>query len=223
MTEYVKKVAKGILVAAVLALVVGGLVAPLASPVQAASAQVGVPPAQAELAFGRGWGGMKGICPPPIDRAALLAQELGISVDELRAAQERAAIAAVQQAVELGLLDEDQADLRIATIKLRNYIDRQALAAQALGMTTDELQAACEEGTTLRDLLEERDMTRADFADALQAAFEAAVQQAVEDGVITQDQADQILEGRGLRGPKGFGFRGRGGRGGRFGGWGWGW
>ncbi len=202
MGKYVWKVLGGLVVVAILSLAVSGVAALQASSAAAAPSETAtVPSTLTGIAPAKGKGGGRGICPPPIDRAALLAQELGISVDELRAAQERAEIAAVQQAVELGLVDEERADFRIATIKLRNSIDREALAAEALGMTVEELLAACNEGQKLRDLLEERGMKPADFGRALRSAFEAAVQQAVDDGVITQEQADQILEAAKKRRP----------------------
>jgi hypothetical protein len=58
--------------------------------------------------------------------------------------------------------------------------DMQALLAEELGISVEELEAA------------------------QQAAFEAAVAIAVDEGKITQEQADQILEGDGFHG-RGFG------------------
>ena len=63
--------------------------------------------------------------------------------------------------------------------------DLQALLAEELGISVEELESA------------------------QQAAFAAAVAIAVEDGTITQEQADQILEGDGFLG-RGFGRRGFG-------------
>ncbi len=63
--------------------------------------------------------------------------------------------------------------------------DMQALLAEELGISVEELEAA------------------------QQVAFEAAVAVAVDEGKITQEQADQILEGDGYPG-RGFGGRGFG-------------
>ncbi len=66
-------------------------------------------------------------------------------------------------------------------------IDMQALLAEELGISVEELETA------------------------QQAAFETAVALAVDEGKITQEQADQILERDGIFGRgRGFGLRGRG-------------
>ncbi len=94
-------------------------------------------------------------------------------------------------------------------------------AAGALGMTADELSTQLWGGKTLADLAEEKGVDLADVQAAVQAAQEQAtrdnIQQAVEDGDMTQEKADWLLEGL----DKGFwsGF-GRGGYGHGFGGFG---
>lgn len=116
------------------------------------------------------------------DRGQNLADALGITTDELNAAQEAARSAALDQAVAEGLLTQEQADA------IRNgegrglgirpprgqagTIDMDALLADALGITVDELDAA------------------------EQAAREAGLAQAVADGAITQEQAD-LMTARG--------------------------
>ena len=166
------------------------VVVAVVSMVIGAAVPFGTPTASAATAQGPKGGGR--VCKPAIDRTALLAQELGISVAELRAAQERAEIAAVQKAVELGRLDPERAEFRIAAIRLRYFLDPQAAAAQALGMTPEELQAACDGGQRLRDLLDARDMSPREFAQALRDALDAQVQEAVEAGIVTQEQADRL-------------------------------
>ncbi len=76
---------------------------------------------------------------------------------------------------------------------LMGTIDRGALEAQALGMTVEELQAAREEGKFIPDLIEEQGLTQEEFQEAVQAAYEQMINQAVADGVITQAQADLLL------------------------------
>lgn len=122
-----------------------------------------------------------------------LADALGITVEELQAAYQTAHKAALQAAVEDGRITAEQADLILARNALRQYIDREALMAQALGISVADLQAAREEGKPVRDLIDELGLSLEDVRDALKTAYEAAVAQAVQDGVITQAQADLIL------------------------------
>ncbi len=158
-----------------------------------------------------------------VDREALLAGALGISVTALQAAQEEARAAGLAEMVDNGYLTQEQADMIAARQALKEYIDREALLAGALGISVADLQSALEDGTSLPALIEELGLTFAEVAEAQQAAHEAAVQEAVEDGVISQAQADQILSGSfggrgfgGFGGSHGFGG-GRGGPGGSHG------
>ncbi|KPK07960.1 MAG: hypothetical protein AMJ56_12515, partial [Anaerolineae bacterium SG8_19] len=118
-----------------------------------------------------------------IDFDALLADALDISVEDLQAARDEAHAAAIAELVDGGYLTQEQADLMVARQALREYIDGDALMAEALGISPADLQAAREEGTSLSD------------------------------NVLTQEQADQILSsggigGRGFSGPGGFGRHG---------------
>lgn len=126
-----------------------------------------------------------------------LAEELGITVEELQAARERAADRALDYAVEQGDLTQEQADLIRAHRVMKEYFDPQAVLAEQLGITVEELQAAREEGT-LRDLL--ADLDRDALRDAMEAAWNAAIDQALADGAISEDVAEQLRD----RGP-GFG------------------
>jgi hypothetical protein len=178
-----------------------------------------------------------------------LAEALGITTDELSAAYEEASTAAIAKAVEEGLITQAQADAMSANGKAfpfggrgggwlgDNGIDFEALLADALGITTDELQAARTKAEEARlaqavadgdltqeqaDLMKGKQALYADqtFLDGLKTAFETAVKDAVSRGVITQAQADLILEnsanGMGFPGMDGPGRGGMGGpRGGR--------
>jgi hypothetical protein len=88
-------------------------------------------------------------------------------------------------------------------------------AAEVLNMTTDELSAALQSGKTLEQIAEEAGVDFDDVQEAIQAArateMRERIQQAVDDGTITQEHADWLLEGleKGfLNGPGGFGFGG---------------
>lgn len=72
-------------------------------------------------------------------------------------------------------------------------------AAEALGMTPDELETQLWGGKTLADLAEEQGVALEDVRAAVEAAREQALRdaiaKAVEEGVITQEHADWLLEG----------------------------
>lgn len=93
--------------------------------------------------------------------------------------------------------------------------------AEALGLTPDELfTESHDEGKTVVEIAEERGVDLSAVKDTLDArrdeARREAIQQAVEDGRITQEQADWMLEG--IEQGYGLGYGGRGmGRGGHFG------
>jgi hypothetical protein len=140
-----------------------------------------------------------------------LAEALGITVDELVDAQERAYGAWLGDAVEQGQLTQEQADELLAARALKAYVDKNAILAEALGMTVEELETALA-SQSLSDLMAERGIDAATLQANAQVAYEAAVQRAVADGVITQAQADEILSA------SSFGLFGRGGFGGHHGG-----
>ena len=141
-----------------------------------------------------------------IDFEVLLAAELGISVETLQAARERANQAAIEQAIADGKLTEEQAAMMRARAALQDYINPEALLAQALNMTVEQLQTAREAGKSISEILEDQGLTAVEVRDAQQVAHQAAIQQAVDDGVITPEQAEQFQNGfRG--GPPMDGFR----------------
>ncbi len=173
-----------------------------------------------------------------------LADALGISVEELQAAQEQAFQAALAQAVADGKLTQEQADAiashldhfppgMMGRFGLGGDIDMNALLADALGISVDELNAARH---TARDAAldqavadgkltqEQADQIKAAAAlreyfeqsglpEQMQALVEQTVNQAVQDDVITQEQADHFLQNQpgfgmpGMPGMKPFGGR----------------
>jgi len=133
-----------------------------------------------------------------IDENALLADALGITVEKLQAARKAANQAAIEQAIAEGLITQEQADAMQARKNLTSYLDRDTLLAKALGMTAEELQTAYDEGKTLTDLLNDTGLDAAAVRENLQTARTEAIAQAVADGVITQEQADEMEDGRGF-------------------------
>ena len=179
-----------------------------------------------------------------------LAEERGISLEDLQTTLKEAHLAAIDQAVIDGTLTQEQADQIKERIEngpqrgldgpgfgkgrhggrggfggpIHGSVDMHAVLAEALGLTVEDLAGAKAEGKTIQQLAEERGISLEDLQTTLKEAHLAAIDQAVIDGTLTQEQADQIKERiengpqRGLDGP-GFGKGRRGGRGG-FGGFG---
>ena len=155
---------------------------------------------------------------------ALLAEQ-GVAradfAEAMRAARQRM----IDDALQSGAITQAQADRlntrmerglrrggRFARAGARPAIfDGEALlqaAAGALGLTADELRAAKADGRRLPALLAEQGVARTDFAEAMRAAKQRMINDALQSGAITQAQADRLhawME-RGLR--KGFGRRG---------------
>jgi hypothetical protein len=68
-----------------------------------------------------------------------------------------------------------------------------AVAAEALGLTPQELIAELQAGKTLADVAEEQGVALETIVDAFLAPREEALQAAVEAGRLTQEQADALL------------------------------
>ena len=65
---------------------------------------------------------------------------------------------------------------------------------EKLGMTSDELYAELQDGgKTLAEVAEEKGVSSTDLVTALETAHQQSLDQAVADGVLTQEQADSIL------------------------------
>jgi hypothetical protein len=165
----------------------------------------------------------------------LIASKLGVDRAALDAAEKEAHQEVIEQAVEDGVLTQEQADRMLSRLEegfgpgmmghpggrrggrmggFKGGLPcNQEWLAEQLGMTVDELQAELEAGKTVDELAEEKGI---DLEAVRVEAMKERIQQAVEDGTITQEQADWMLEGleQGFM-PGGHGF---GGRGGRFGG-----
>lgn len=142
---------------------------------------------QQPVAFhgGPGWGGFG-----PAGQAdqTSLAQALGITVQQLQTAEQKAFEAAVQQALSKGLITQNQADMMILRgggfgrggidgnlFGPNSGIDYQSLLATQLNITTTALQSAQKQ------------------------AYTNQINQAVQNGTLTQQQADLILGRYGLQ------------------------
>lgn len=199
--------------------------AALAAPASATADHRGMPPS-----------GM-GMRDMGVQTDTYLADALGITTEELDAAQETARVAAIDQALEQGLITQAQADAlkenqrasfggrlgsrgmsgMMGMFGLDAETDHEALLADALGITVAELQAAQQaaQDARIEQAIADGDLTEedADMMKARQALgqymeeqgfFAKAVQAAVDAGIITQEQADSILNRAGA-GFLGFG------------------
>jgi hypothetical protein len=177
-----------------------------------------------------------------------LASALGIDLTKLQATEQSATTEALKQAISAGLITQAQADqiaqnsqngqsfdgrLPFLSSSTSSTIDYNALLAQALGITTDQFQAAKQKAyfANIDAAVTSGSMTQAQadlakgsytlqnntgFQSARKTAFDNAVKQAVTDGLITQAQADQVLaqNANAFSGLQGMGHDGFGGRGG---------
>jgi len=86
-----------------------------------------------------------------IDQEALLADALGISIDDLRAAQQAAADAQLDQAVENGRLTQEQADMMRARQNLGTYLQEQGLGDRMRALLEEAVQGAVEAGVITQE------------------------------------------------------------------------
>jgi hypothetical protein len=156
-----------------------------------------------------------------------LAEELGVDFEQVQAAMQAARAEAVQQAVEDGTLTEEQAEWILSRQGDVGWhrggifgpgpggrpgwgVDvwdgsLHAAIADIFGMTVEEYEAVRVEGKSMAELADEAGVTLEEVWDVMQAARTEALQQAVEDGRLTQEQADQIQDrqgGFGILGPR---------------------
>jgi hypothetical protein len=67
-------------------------------------------------------------------------------------------------------------------------------AAKALDMSTDDLRTALRDGKSIADIAKDKGVETSKVVDAMVAAVEAQLDQAVKDGKLTQGQADEKLQ-----------------------------
>jgi polyhydroxyalkanoate synthesis regulator phasin len=67
--------------------------------------------------------------------------------------------------------------------------------AESLGIEEDELRSALEDGQTIAEIAEEQGVDVQDVVDDIVAAQQERLDEAVADGDLTQEQADEILAG----------------------------
>lgn len=140
-----------------------------------------------------------------------VADILGITVEEYDAAVEQAQERVIDEAVTEGWLTEDQAELlqwrmdQAPGFRMRGMgkgfggFDRGvdnliSIAADKLGMSLTDLLTELQDGKSIADLADEKGVDTQEIVDAYLAELKADLDEAVDDGKITQKQADYHLE-----------------------------
>lgn len=140
-----------------------------------------------------------------------LAQRLGISRDDLVQAMRDAANQTVDEAVQQGRITQDQAQRlrdRIAQkepgfpwgghrgrwgLKVAHGVVLQS-AAQVLGLSSDDLRAELRQGKSLAQVAQEKGIGVDDFKSRLLSQVDQQLGQLVQQGRLTQQQADQLKQ-----------------------------
>ena len=139
-----------------------------------------------------------------------LAQNLGIGRDALDSAIKQSAEQTIDEAVASGKLTQEQGAILKQRIQegkgLLPFGGRWGLGprfpgfglrlntvASTLGITTDELRSELTSGKTLSQIIAEHGKTVDEVVNALVAEAKTKLDQAVADGRVTQQQADEIL------------------------------
>jgi hypothetical protein len=78
----------------------------------------------------------------------------------------------------------------------RDREEVKARLADALGMTVEEFEASIESGETLESLAEANGVSLEELRQVMDDLFDEGLAEAVEEGRLTQEQANQILEDR---------------------------
>ena len=142
-----------------------------------------------------------------------VASILGISVEEYDAAVEQAREQVVGEALDEGWLTEEQAERMQERFEQgpggrmgggfmkapRGFMGRGGssligVAAEALDMSFEDLHAELQDGKSIAEVAEAQGVDTQDIIDTYLAQLEENLTQAVEDGKITQNQADWMLE-----------------------------
>jgi uncharacterized protein (DUF433 family) len=153
---------------------------------------------------------------------AELAEAKGVALEDIADALVSEHSEHLQQAVEDGRLTQEEADEKLAEMEANILKHLESgefggpgrpgghgmpggprsgrfggapfdVLAEALGMTVDELHDALADGQTVAELAEAKGVALEDIADALVAAETEHLQQAVEDGRLTQEEADEKI------------------------------
>lgn len=149
-----------------------------------------------------------------LDRAA---QILGVGADDLEDALESATLEQIDERLEAGEITEEQAAALKDAAERGGYpfpgggfrgpggrggfgghpmgMDLFDAAAEYLDLSMDELREQMSDGQTLAEIAQESDKSVDELIDAIVAAQTASLDEAIDEGRITEEQRDRILEG----------------------------
>jgi len=147
---------------------------------------------------------------------AQLASEKGMTVEEFRVMMQEAREEAIALGVKNGTITQEQADrLNSRGDLLREngmgfgrglfgegllHDEMMTVLAGELGLTVDDLNARLEAGVTIADLASDKGMTVVEFRQMMLDARTEALDLAVKNGTLTQEQADWMKSrGNGMR------------------------
>jgi hypothetical protein len=138
-----------------------------------------------------------------------VAEKLGVSEEQLKTAVQDVELEMIDEALAEGRITEEQAAKmreRVENGELRfpgrpgHHPGRCLVAhnlveetARILGIEGREVIAALEDGKSLAEIAQEHGMSVDEYKTALTSAVEAKLAQAVENGRITQERADEML------------------------------
>jgi polyhydroxyalkanoate synthesis regulator phasin len=143
---------------------------------------------------------------------AKVAAKLGVSEDKLKGAIDEAQIETIDEAVASGRITQEQADRMKERVgdgdsllpfggprggprgELGGMRVLPDAAAQALGITQDELMIELKDGKSLAEVAEAKGMSVDDFKAALLTQVKAQLDSLVADGTLTQEQADRVMQ-----------------------------
>jgi ribosomal protein S20 len=142
---------------------------------------------------------------------AQVAQEQGVNVQTVIDAMVADATAHIDQAVQEGKLTADQANERKSNLQeritklvnegkpkgegRRGHGPGLDAAAKALGVSTDDLRGRLRDGKTIAQVADDRNVDKQKVIDAMVADATEHIDQAVKDGKLTADQANERKSG----------------------------
>lgn len=135
-----------------------------------------------------------------------MANQLGISVEELVAGRQEVLNQALDAAVASGRITPEQAEeirenprkarrqfIRNAASHVRGFVgDIMSVAADSIGISKETLVEGLKSGQSLGQIAEANGTSKADLKADLTSAVEAKLDAAVAEGKISQEQADKV-------------------------------
>lgn len=131
-----------------------------------------------------------------------VAEKLGVSEDQLKTAIDEARTETIDEAVDEGLLTEEQAErMQEGGFPFRGrpwhgprHVHVMDAAAQVLDMEKEELIEARQDGQSLAEIAEDQGMSAEQFTEALLDQVRPQLDELVADDKLTEEQAERIFQ-----------------------------